>query len=804
MKGSILKSVMAVALLLLAVNARAAGTVTFIQQLDGTVGTYAQDVKSEINEGVCTLTISNIDVRYTISAVTVTKIVSGTLAQGRRHTPNLGTPVEVTKKGEGVYTFNVSEDFDYEATIDFTFYGFGLKVNDIIVTGQNMANVLGDDKVPTVVYNGKGTLILNGAANAGLVDEVTITCSRDQDLTIYLKGDNGYSAIKSIECTADAPKPRLIIDTDPLSPAELTIGQADAENPAITGFSEVVLENDLIWQQGDAEAKLAKIGAPLPVIAAEETVIVTVTPDADELTNVGEGDIVSEGDGESDKTEVMNKVVDAVLYTLVVQKADGTENEVLDDDNAVVLNTVVSDADLESAQKETPGTDEYAKLFSGVTLKLAAGSGTLILNIEVAEGNKLMVVIGDGGEGKSFEFTNVKGEVEVPYVCEDFTYVYIYNGTPAPTSARGDHRAKVLTTPVKIISVGVAPASVQQTADPAAEPTVDNQLEAVKDDDIDLLGDYKPQDNTLTELADAVFAAKANDLSSIDLSETAITGVDVNRTSGPFEGVSTKTFIYLPAGNTNTRNEPNVVIGAICNMMQLTGDDKPFKAPMNFGVKEATLDRSFVEGRTSTVYLPFAVSQAAADALGTFYTFQGVNTSTGDADLEPVTTGLAANTPYIFQKNAGGKVTVNNVSVYTDVPVQTELIGTYEPIVWSQEKLDLCAGDGIFIYGFAASDQDDNIKAGEFVRVGAGASIKPYRAYLQLTKSYGARIAINWGDEATGITNMNLTRTNVSDGIVYDLQGRKVRVAANSSLFPVHSSLKKGLYIQNGRKVLVR
>ena len=37
---------------------------------------------------------------------------------------------------------------------------------------------------------------------------------------------------------------------------------------------------------------------------------------------------------------------------------------------------------------------------------------------------------------------------------------------------------------------------------------------------------------------------------------------------------------------------------------------------------------------------------------------------------------------------------------------------------------------------------------------------------------------------------------------IYDLQGRKLKAEANSSLFTIHSSLKKGVYIVNGEKVV--
>ena len=59
----------------------------------------------------------------------------------------------------------------------------------------------------------------------------------------------------------------------------------------------------------------------------------------------------------------------------------------------------------------------------------------------------------------------------------------------------------------------------------------------------------------------------------------------------------------------------------------------------------------------------------------------------------------------------------------------------------------------------------------------------------------------------TGISEMQNERVKSEkyDTTLYDLHGRKVIGAeANSSLFTLHSSLKKGLYIVNGRKIAVK
>ena len=43
------------------------------------------------------------------------------------------------------------------------------------------------------------------------------------------------------------------------------------------------------------------------------------------------------------------------------------------------------------------------------------------------------------------------------------------------------------------------------------------------------------------------------------------------------------------------------------------------------------------------------------------------------------------------------------------------------------------------------------------------------------------------------------------DDAMYDLSGRKIRAAANSSFFTLHSSFpKKGVYILNGKKYIIQ
>ena len=799
----------AVALLLWVSEAGAAGTVNIIQQLNGEPAMCAQSIVPEISNGTCTLTVTDISTPYKIKEVTAVKVIDAGNAQSRKKAPGMSQPIEVTAQGNDVYTFAMpAEACDVEVTVDFDYRAFSLTVNDIAVTGDNMLNVLADNEESIrVIYDGKGTLILNGF-------EGSIQSTMTDDLTLFLKGENHIS---DISASADDPV-KLLITTDKQAPGTLTVGSKDGTAPAapIRGF-QVELLNDLCWITGDADAMYAEVGNVITPVVLDVNTEKTVEPD-DQSVEVlqtppagTEKVEVKENEGEANETTtiIINKVVDNVLVTLVVQEQEKgqpaetyTVAEKAGDQltgggtaerNAFVLQTAIGESDMTAALAETPGTQDFAKVFHGLTVLLAAGSGSLELDVEVPANAVLNVQI---GSNVPLSFRDVTGIITVPYVCKEPTYVYIYNATPEAAEARGYRRAKVKTVPVKMFGLKTTTTSVQnaQAPEAAAKPTKLLTADALNEAMVGsaTTGVLHFDDLDLTALPDDVFKDISSPIMYIDLSQTSVSNVRVSRSDdGPFKGVSSNTFIYLPAGNGNTvaEDEPNVVIGAVCDNMQLAEGDQAFSPAMNFGVVSATLGRDFVADRTSTVYLPFAVDKATADALGEFYTFTGI-TPAGDAGLKPVTTGLAAKTPYIFKKKGAGRIAVKNVSVTTDAaPAASELVGTFRPITWTSQLLNSYELANKYIYGFAAADQGDNIQAGEFVRVGAGATIKPYRAYLEV--SYDAsRIPVSWSDETTGIRT--LPSVKAQEGW-FTIGGARLAGAPS----------KPGLYIYNGKKTIV-
>ena len=86
-----------------------------------------------------------------------------------------------------------------------------------------------------------------------------------------------------------------------------------------------------------------------------------------------------------------------------------------------------------------------------------------------------------------------------------------------------------------------------------------------------------------------------------------------------------------------------------------------------------------------------------------------------------------------------------------------------------------------------------------------GATIPAGKAYLDATSvsGAGARLVINFDSETTGVVSMDNGKWTMDNeaGAWYDLQGRPVE----RSMFNVQRSmLKKGVYIRNGRKVVIK
>ena len=199
-----------------------------------------------------------------------------------------------------------------------------------------------------------------------------------------------------------------------------------------------------------------------------------------------------------------------------------------------------------------------------------------------------------------------------------------------------------------------------------------------------------------------------------------------------------------------------------------------------------TLKRNFNAG-WNTVCLPFTISDVEGffGAGAKAYNF----TSFTDGNLGFTNVAeLTASYPYIVYVPAAitDDIALTNITIASGdasawyrYQSGAYFRGTYAPIA---------AG------GWTKNDPSDVIygvtSAGKIAKAGANASMKGFRAYFDLPAGATARLAIY--DDATGITTILDAKELSNDGKIYNLNGQRVENA------------RKGLYIVNGKKVVVK
>ena len=255
----------------------------------------------------------------------------------------------------------------------------------------------------------------------------------------------------------------------------------------------------------------------------------------------------------------------------------------------------------------------------------------------------------------------------------------------------------------------------------------------------------------------------------------------------------------------------------------------------NKTVNHVTSHRTFTPGKASTVMLPFNY-ECSGEEGGTFYKFVGVKKENNEWVATMQETGndannegtLIANTPYLFMPTAT-EMTFPNIN--GSVTLSTEGGGncetadpgshwTFQGTYWFKEWNSNDYNDAEEIgraYGFAGVAKD-GINVGDFVRVDNGAKIRPMRAYLlwndmpnaanarALTRGTAAteeelpqRITVRLvgsNGETTGIGTLDTETGEMTfdSEAWYTLDG--VRLSGKPS--------KKGLYINNGKKIVIK
>ena len=137
-----------------------------------------------------------------------------------------------------------------------------------------------------------------------------------------------------------------------------------------------------------------------------------------------------------------DNVVNDVYYNVGSEGYDAS-------DKSVVISQTTNMGQITDA---TPGSSEVKENFNGLILKVAAGKGTITVNVKTTGNAQLVVQVGN--QTPMIASKTEQGDVVVSYDVAEDTYVYIY--AIIGSSAAPAHRAAPADA-VKIYSIKVTP-----------------------------------------------------------------------------------------------------------------------------------------------------------------------------------------------------------------------------------------------------------------------------------------------------------------------------------------------------------
>ena len=668
-------------------------------------------------------------------------------------------------------------------------------VGDVQITEANHLNVLGqtdNNGNPTVLFDDENDLLV--LHNATLATH--IRSIREEGLKVFLAGNNSIDTGKNPSFLSLVNgKAQLTFLTDANRPGRLVLS-----TPVYTeGFTIRSYQNGL-GLSGDnttGQILIAPVG---------------VAPIVDDEKNFTADDFLVQEGSQSVPVDLSNTEIDDVLYTLGdATSVDGFDAAVgEDDDPGIVLftqmnNSTVSQLVLDPTVE--PGSDAYAEAFTGLTFKVPAGTGDILIDSKVVGTSTLSIKV---GEGEPVACQHTDREVDtLRYACAEPTYVYVYNAGSATSAARrpagpfliGDKKS---TTHVKVYSINVkVGAMISTTALASTEqmssggPMLEKRVALLRWDNSyyrrDATGRVlgikldKVLDEPVTEIENDLFSDvdQKRDVRYIDMSETEVSGLNVTSTEASrraadnlFGGFDEQTLIYLPEGNADG-GRPNVIIDGTCARLSLDGQTA-YLAPRDFTAREATLNRQLTVHQPAAVMLPFSLSADKASQLGTFHELKAVSFNRVTFG-EPVQTTLSSHTPYLYiPAETAASFNFSDVEIAHNEAMQYGglfLSGTYEPYTIAAD---------VPVYQWEA----DGTAFGAFVRQTSGTTISPFDAWLTVYYANDRLQVQVEGREDLGIHTVGHA---AEADLWYTLDGR-----------PIARPNSKGIYIRNGQKTVVR
>ena len=272
--------------------------------------------------------------------------------------------------------------------------------------------------------------------------------------------------------------------------------------------------------------------------------------------------------------------------------------------------------------------------------------------------------------------------------------------------------------------------------------------------------------------------------SSIDL--TAINGIIESNITAVQEGLTNSNCIIYAADNVNAGEAKNVVTGTTCQSLELDAASN-IEIPTGFTAISISLDRTFHAG-WNTVCLPF---NTTTDALGATQIQEFTAFEDESLKFEKVTNGtIEANKPYLIYFEEAPTTTTFKLSgeVMTTEPEAV----TFGDVTFTGNYTAGMSMEGY--YGVADQDGSQYIMKG-----GSNSTLGSTGAYFSVA---GAAAEVNrLALDLDGVTAIGSVETEGAEDTfdVYSISGVKVRTGATNL-----DGLQRGLYIVNGKKVLVK
>lgn len=195
----------------------------------------------------------------------------------------------------------------------------------------------------------------------------------------------------------------------------------------------------------------------------------------------------------------------------------------------------------------------------------------------------------------------------------------------------------------------------------------------------------------------------------------------------------------------------------------------------------------FTREINSIGYSTFSSDYAVAIPEGvTAYYASGANSSTKKVTMTKFENGIAANTGALLYKSGGGEVTFTPATSTDNVSGSNLLKETTGSDIYNSSKAQ---------YVLAKAKNSNDVSTIAFKKVGSSYSPAKGSAYLETESALAPSFEIFFDHAAGGTTAIDAVKSAepaVTDGAYYNLAGQRV------------TNPTKGLYIVNGRKVVVK